>query len=118
MNTPQIFLLCLCGAFFLVVAMIAAIGDHYSLKGIPNKPVGNGQHGTARFATKGEVARTYKQMSYMPRLWRNGEQLPSVDGLIVGCHETAAGMTVLVDDADIHTLMIGASGVEIGRAHV
>ena len=45
MNTTQIFLLCLCGAFFLVVALIAAIGDHYSLKGIPNKPVGNGQHG-------------------------------------------------------------------------
>ena len=64
MNTSQIFLLCLCGAFFLIVVLIATIGDHYSLKGIPNKPVGNGQHGTARFATKGEVARTYKQIPY------------------------------------------------------
>ncbi len=111
MNTSQIFLLCLCGAFFLVVALIAAIGDHYSLKGIPNKPVGNGQHGTARFATNGEVAKTYKHIPYAPKLWRKGEQLPTVDGLIVGCHETAGGMTALVDDADIHTLMIGASGV-------
>ena len=58
MNQTQILLLCICGAFFLIVALIAAIGDHYSLKGIPNKPVGNGQHGTARFATKGEVTRT------------------------------------------------------------
>ena len=56
MNQTQILLLCICGAFFLVVTLIAAIGDHYSLKGIPNKPVGNGQHGTARFATHGEVA--------------------------------------------------------------
>lgn len=111
MNTSQIFLLCLCGAFFLVVALIAAIGDRYSLKGIPNKPVGNGQHGTARFATKSEVVKTYKQIPYTPQLWRNGERLPSVDGLIVGCQETAVGMTALVDDADIHTLMIGASGV-------
>ncbi len=111
MNTTQIFLLCICGAFFLIVALIAAIGDRYSLKGIPNKPVGNGQHGTARFATKGEVIRTYKQIPYTPKTWRNGEQLPNVDGLIVGCHETAGGMTALVDDADIHTLMIGTSGV-------
>ena len=111
MNQTQILLLCICGAFFLIVALIAAIGDHYSLKGIPNKPVGNGQHGTARFATKGEVTRTYKHIPYAPHLWRNGEQLPSVDGLIVGCIETATGMTALVDDADIHTLMIGASGV-------
>lgn len=44
-------------SIFLVVALIAAIGDHYSLKGIPNKPVGNGQHGTARFATNGEVTK-------------------------------------------------------------
>ena len=85
MNTTQIFLLCLCGAFFLVVALIAAIGDHYSLKGIPNKPVGNGQHGTARFATHGEVAKTYKHIPYAPKQWRKGEQLPTVDGLIVGC---------------------------------
>ena len=111
MNTAQIFLLCLCGAFLLVIAALATIGNLYSLKGIPNKPVGNGQHGTARFATKGEVTRTYKQIPYTPHLWRNGEQLPSVDGLIVGCQETATGMTALVDDADIHTLMIGASGV-------
>lgn len=111
MNQTQILLLCICGAFFLIVALIAAIGDHYSLKGIPNKPVGNGQHGTARFATKGEVTRTYKHIPYAPHLWRNGEQLPSVDGLIVGCIETATGMTALVDDADIHTLMIGASSV-------
>ncbi len=111
MNTTQIFLLCLCGAFFLVVALIAAIGDHYSLKGIPNKPVGNGQHGTARFATHGEVAKTYKHIPYAPKQWRKGEQLPTVDGLIVGCVDRTGSMTALVDDADIHTLMIGASGV-------
>ena len=70
MNQTQILLLCICGAFFLVVALIAAIGDHYSLKGIPNKPVGNGQHGTARFATHGDVTKTYKHIPYTPKLWR------------------------------------------------
>lgn len=116
MNTTQILLLCICGAVFLVIAIIAEIGNRYSLNGIPNKPVGNGQHGTARFATKGEVARTYRHIPYTPQLWRKGEQLPAVDGLIVGCQESIGQMTALVDDADIHTLMIGASGV--GKKYV
>ncbi len=111
MTSSQILLLCLCGAAFLIIGLIAAIGSTYSLKGIPNKPVGNGQHGTARFATPREVSSTYKQISYTPELWRKGQQLPTVDGLIVGCNEGVGGMTALVDDADIHTLMIGASGV-------
>ena len=111
MTSSQILLLCLCGAAFLIIGLIAAIGSTYSLKGIPNKPVGNGQHGTARFATPREISNTYKQIPYTPELWRKGQQLPTVDGLIVGCNEGVGGMTALVDDADIHTLMIGASGV-------
>ena len=111
MTSSQILLLVIGGGLFLTIALIIAIGDGGSLKSFKNKTVGNGQYGAARFATKVEVSRTYKQIPYTPRLWRKGEQLPSVDGLIVGCKETAVGMTALVDDADIHTLMIGASGV-------
>jgi len=111
MEFTQVVLLCVCGAAFLIIGLIAAIGSTYSLKGIPNKPVGNGQHGTARFATPREISSTYKQIPYTPELWRKGQQLPTVDGLIVGCNEGVGGMTALVDDADIHTLMIGASGV-------
>lgn len=111
MESTQILTLCLFGAAFLVIGLIVAIGSTYSLKVIPNKPVGNGQHGTARFATPREVSNTYKQIPYTPELWRKGQQLPTVDGLIVGCNEGVGGMTALVDDADIHTLMIGASGV-------
>ncbi len=111
MTSSQILLLCICGAAFLIIGLIAAIGSTYYLKGIPNKPVGNGQHGTARFATPREISNTYKQILYTPEMWRKGQQLPTVDGLIVGCNEGVGGMTALVDDADIHTLMIGASGV-------
>ena len=111
MTSSQILLLIIGGGLFLVIALIIAIGDGGSLKSFKNKPVGNGQHGTARFATKGEVAKTYKHIPYTPDLWRSGKQLPTVDGLIVGCNESVGQMTALVDDADIHTLMIGASGV-------
>ena len=111
MTSTQILILVIGGGLFLVIALIIAIGGGGSLKSFKNKPVGNGQHGTARFATKGEVSKTYKQIPYMPNLWRNGEQLPTVDGVIAGCNERAGQMTALVDDSDIHTLMIGASGV-------
>ena len=111
MTSSQILLLCICGAAFLIIGLIAAIGSTYYLKGIPNKPVGNGQHGTARFATPREISNTYKQILYTPEMWRKGQQLPTIGGLIVGCNEGVGGMTALVDDADIHTLMIGASGV-------
>lgn len=111
MTSSQILLLLIGGSLFLIIALIIAIGDGGSLKSFKNKPVGNGQHGTARFATKSEVTNTYKHIPYTPQLWRKGEQLPSAEGLIVGCHESSVGMTALVDDADIHTLMIGASGV-------
>ena len=111
MTSSQILLLVIGGGLFLIIAVIIAIGDGGSLKSFKNKPVGNGQHGTARFATKGEVTKTYKQIPYTPDLWRSGEQLPTVDGLIVGCNESVGQMTALVDDSDIHTLMIGASGV-------
>ncbi len=111
MTSSQILLLIIGGGLFLVIALIIAIGDGGSLKSFKNKPVGNGQHGTARFATKNEIAKTYKQIPYTPNLWRSSEQLPTVDGLIVGCNESVGQMTALVDDSDIHTLMIGASGV-------
>lgn len=111
MTSSQILILVIGGGLFLVIALIIAIGDGGSLKSFKNKPVGNGQHGTARFATKGEVSKTYKQIPYTPHFWRKGEQLPTVDGLIVGCRENTGQMTALVDDSDIHTLMIGASGV-------
>ena len=111
MTSSQILLLVIGGGLFLVIALIIAIGDGGSLKSFKNKPVGNGQHGTARFATKNEITKTYTQIPYTPDLWRNGEQLPTVDGLIVGCNESVGQMTALVDDSDIHTLMIGASGV-------
>jgi len=95
----------------LVMGGIAVLGDVGSMKSFKLKQVGNGQYGTARFATKAEIDRTYKHIPYTPALWRKGDNLPKADGLIVGCHETAGQMTALVDDADIHTLMIGASGV-------
>jgi len=38
--------------------------------GIKSKSVGNGQYGTARWATKKEIQKTYRHVPYQPGLWR------------------------------------------------
>lgn len=111
MNSSQILLLVIGGGTFLVIAIVIAIGDNGSLKSFKMKPVGDGQHGTARFATPKEISATYRHIPYQPQLWRQGEALPDAQGLIAGCVERGGKMTALLDDHDIHTLMIGASGV-------
>lgn len=103
-------LLIVAGVFFIVVMVIVSTSNH-SLNGIKSKRVGDGQHGTARFATHHEIKETYHRVEYRPKVWRSGAALPSVDGLILGCEKSADGYTALVDDGDVHTLMIGASGV-------
>lgn len=111
MTESQMIILIAGGCLFLLLVLIVAVGDHSSLKSIKRKEVGNGQHGTARFATASEIHKTYVHIPYAPRLWRQGKNLPTEQGLIVGCRESGTGMTALLDNSDIHTLMIGASGV-------
>jgi type IV secretion system protein VirD4 len=111
MQTPQIILLTICSITFIVVGLIIYIGNHYSLNRIKNKTIGNGQHGTAKFATKSEIHSVYKRLSYTPRLWRQGQNRPLIQGLIVGCEQRGRNTTALIDDSDVHCLMIGASGV-------
>ena len=50
MTSTQILLLCLCGAAFLVIGLITAIGSTYSLKGIPSKPVA--RHGAVCYSER------------------------------------------------------------------
>ena len=97
--------------------------------------MGDGQHGTARWATPAEVRKTFRSVPFQPALWRKGEQLPDAQGLVLGCvgknpappelhllgrmiHPPVpeklwkrGGIRALVDCDDIHCLMIGASGV-------
>ena len=84
--------------------------DSHSLSTIKRKTVGDGQHGTARWATQKEIKQTFSFLPFEPEKWRRGENLPTVQGTIVGCRG-ATHTTALVDEGDVHTLMIGAAGV-------
>lgn len=99
------------GAMFLVIAVILFASHSYSLDGIKSKTVGDGQHGTARFASPQEIRKTYHKIRYDPKKWRKGKNLPRIQGLIVGSTGQKGKLEAYVDDDDIHCLMIGAAGI-------
>lgn len=105
---------------FIILGLISLLAHIYNLNNIKARTVGDGQHGTARFADKREIRKTYKHVLYEPQKWReqakNGEQPtmpdgnPLPQGIIVGC-KGKSKTVALVDDQDVHALMIGAAGV-------
>ena len=104
----------LIGAAFLMLIAIGGIcfaGNHYSLGNIKSRTVGDGQHGTARWATRQEIARTYTHVPFVVEQWRRGINLPQIQGIVVGSEVRRRIIVALVDSDDIHCLMIGASGV-------
>lgn len=141
MPIQTIFLLLLAGGMLLLIAAATHFSGQGSLNNIKSKTVGDGQHGTARWATKKEIEQTYQYIPFRPAQWRRGENLPKAQGLVLGCvggksQKKAAKrkgklkppdklkpkqkvqrkqernpIRAIVDTDDIHCLMIGASGV-------
>ena len=119
-----------------VLGGVTLLSHIYNLNHIKSKTVGDGQHGTARWANKGEIAKTYRRIPFTPQKWRkqakNG-QTPSMSrlikkkrfskkdseivedalpqGIVVGCLGNKRKTTALIDTGDVHALMIGAAGV-------
>lgn len=116
-------LILIAAVMFTVLGLISLLAHIYNLNNIKNKTVGDGQHGTARWARKEEIYKTYKHIPYTPELWRQGKNMPTAQGIVVGCNSPAEPFsfrkknnkptptTALVDDSDVHALMIGAAGV-------
>ena len=95
----------------LFIVLISILTSNYSLNGIKSKTVGDGQHGTARWATTQEVKKTFANVPFDVASWRAGKDLPKVQGLILGSAQRGKQLDALVDRDDVHCLMIGASGV-------
>lgn len=110
LDEKQMLTLGIVTVLFLAFMLIAHLLDGHSLSTIKAKKVGDGQHGTARWATKKEIAHTFTSLPYEPEKWRKGENLPQMQGTIIGCRGKKH-TTALVDEGDVHTLMIGAAGV-------
>ena len=102
---------CIGLGMFAVIGGLVMLSSHYTLNGIKSKTVGDGQYGTARFATEKEIREIYAHVPYEPEQWRTGKHLPKEQGLVVGYKKKGNSITALVDSGDIHCLMIGAAGV-------
>ncbi len=70
MTTAQIASIVLCLIGFAVVAIFAYWTQNYNLDRIKSKAVGDGQHGTARWATEQEIKSTYAHVPFDSRTWR------------------------------------------------
>lgn len=118
---------------FCFLGGITLLAHIYNLNNIKSKTVGNGQHGTARWATKSEIRKIYRHIPFTPDKWRkqaekgktptytriikknplkrNADKTleePLPQGIVVGCTGNTKAM---VDTGDVHVLMIGAAGV-------
>lgn len=129
-------LILIAAVMFCILGGITLLAHIYNLNNIKSKTVGDGQHGTARWATKSEIHKTYRHIPFTPEKWRKQaekgqtptasrivkkklhqkkkdesaeEALPQ--GIVVGCNGGKLGTTALIDTGDVHVLMIGAAGV-------
>ena len=136
MNGNVTTLIVVASVMFCVLGGITLLAHIYSLNNIKSKTVGDGQHGTARWATKSEIRRIYRHIPFTPKKWREQaasgnpptvsriikrypfrknraeqpeELLPQ--GIVVGCTGGRSNTTAMVDTGDVHALMIGAAGV-------
>lgn len=104
---PLLLLFC---AFMVCMFLI----DRKSLN-IKSKTVGDGQHGSASFATTKEIDEAFKRIRYEPQAWRGNHVKDLPQGIIIGCNMMKLGkrktVTAIVDEGDVHALMIGAAGV-------
>ena len=110
LSEKQMILIGILTVIFIAFLVIVNLLDNKSLNGIKRKPVGHGQHGTARWATKSEIKKTFVSLPFEPEKWRKGINLPTVQGTVVGCRSSGKKTVALVDEGDVHTLMVGAAG--------
>lgn len=108
-----IILILIAAGMFAIIGGITIVSHIYNLNEIKSKTVGDGQHGTARFANRGELHKTYKYIPYEPKVWRKQAKkgkLKLPQGVILGVTKKKGIDHAMVDDDDVHTLMIGAAG--------
>lgn len=98
-------LLIVAGAGFAVIGGLAMLSNHYTLGNIKSKTVGDGQHGTARWASEAEIRKAFSFIPFDVASWRKGKSLPAEQGLVLGSRGKKGKITALVDSDDVHCLM-------------
>lgn len=85
MDMGTILLLALAGGALLLLAVVTRFSGQGSLNNIKSKTVGDGQHGTARWATKKEIRQTYVLPERAARKVAYASK-QELEAAILGCH--------------------------------
>ncbi|MGX8700923.1 type IV secretory system conjugative DNA transfer family protein [Caproiciproducens sp.] len=98
-------------AIAVIVELFVSEAVHGNLN-IKARTVGDGQYGTARWATKQEIQETYDNIPFEPQLWRKGKHLPDEpDGAaVLGMLEGRGDVRARIDNSDSHTLILSTTG--------
>ena len=98
-------------AVILLALLIPYLMNHNkNLSKIKGTKTGDGQYGDAQFASKKEIKDNFIRIEFAPDKWRKGQDLPKVEGTIVGTESVGKKHFIMVDPSDNHTLMVSASG--------
>ena len=84
MESSKLLFLAMAGAVLLLLLAATHFSGPGSLNHIKSKTVGDGQYGTARWATPKEIRKTFHHVSFHPVRWRKGQDRPKDQGLILG----------------------------------
>ena len=84
MSHDTVSFIALCTGLLVFLLVVSVVSKNYSLNRIKSKTVGDGQHGTARWATLKEIGKTYAHIPFDVAHWRKGERLPQKQGVVVG----------------------------------
>ena len=101
---------------FSIIILVVLIAAYFisssgkNLNSIKSKPVGDGQFGDQHWATKQELNNNLVIIPYEPEKWRNGENRPQLEGIILGAVKSGKKVSAYIDTSDNHTLSVSAPG--------
>ncbi len=97
---------------FVCIIFVIILDVRQGTLNIKSRPVGDGQYGTARWATQKEINETYQVIPFEPYKWRKGINLPQgLEGCtVLGCLGTKHHVQARVDTSDSHTILVSPPG--------
>lgn len=79
------------GALVLVLVLLSTAEGNFKLSGIKSQTVGDGQYGTARWATEAEIHSAYHRVPFQVNQWRQEKNLPRQQSLVLGSRARGSG---------------------------
>ena len=107
-STVALIIAVLAVVFIITLFVIDAMKGNLNIK---SRTVGDGQYGTARWATQKEINETYDVIPFEPKKWREGRALPQLDGAtVLGYLGRPWRVFAQIDTSDSHTMLISTTG--------